>query len=95
MRTEIKPTCDLCGKELNSCTEFVDTVDFKGYFCPVCRSMLEQTTRDDGTSRLHPRHKKQLQELVAFNQRASVHLPPPGYSWRQVIIDTGVESCGV
>jgi len=61
--------CDCCGSPKG--LEMVDTKDFHGVFCPVCRSMMEQTTRDDGSSRLHPTHLKQLQEVIQFNQKCS------------------------
>lgn len=60
-------SCDLCGRK--SGTEFVDTKDFQGFFCPVCFSMMEQTSRPDGSSRLHPSHLRLLQQQIKFNQR--------------------------
>ena len=61
--------CDLCGGK--AILEYVDTKDFHGFFCPTCRSMMEQTSRDDGSSRLHPTHKKMLQEQIRFNQNCN------------------------
>ena len=58
--------CDCCGKKCKC--QRVDTRDFHGNFCPICCSMMEQTTRDDGSSRLHPSHLKQLNQLIKFNQ---------------------------
>ena len=61
--------CDLCDGR--GPLEYVDTKDFHGFFCPTCLSMIEQTTRDDGSSRLHPTHRKMLQEQIRFNQNCN------------------------
>ena len=69
METNQQSKCDLCGGK--GLLEYVDTKDFRGFFCPTCRSMMEQTTRDDGSSRLHPSHKRMLQDQIKFNQRSN------------------------
>ena len=73
METSQLSKCDLCGK-IGDHREYVNVKDLRGMFCTTCRSMIEQTTRDDGSSRLHPTHKRMLQDQIRFNQNCKVQL---------------------
>ena len=68
--------CDLCGRR-GHCIQ-VDTKDFHGNFCSICTSMMEQTTNDDGSSRLAPSHLSNLQNIIRFNQNTDAALARTG-----------------
>lgn len=69
-------TCDLCGRH-GHCIQ-VDTKDFHGNFCSICSSMMEQTTNDDGSSRLAHGHLSKLQNIIRFNQNTDAALTRTG-----------------
>ena len=70
MGFDFSSRCDCCSRSTKQLQE-VNTALFKGKFCPVCVTMIQMTTRPDGTSRLHPTHLKQLLEKVKFNQASN------------------------